>query len=271
MKFIKSNWKGLLFPIICCCIIAFDYYFDNPFVLSLVRILIFSFFHFLYVYKTKYVYDSDVYRYLDALKTEYERKHIIKPFLSDTQSTTALVLLVLSVCVKDVHPLIYAVMLPCASLLIMDSINIFMRTLTNKAELNSIRSPASLTQVRFVFTWMTKITPNCKALGRFTAGALTMSEVVYPKFLCNDNTLGPVVKMVDNKILHPELKLPIETKLDHNYESYRSEFAKYRPNSIPLPDRTQILFTKNDILDLGVDKGHIESMISSSSSLTIKK
>jgi len=217
------------------------------------------------------VFDSDIYRHLSDLKVEYERKHIIKPFLSDGESTVALVLLVLGVCMKDFDPLVYAVILPCACLLILDSINVFMRTLTNNAELEAIKPPASLMQVRFVFTWITKMTPTCKAAGRLVAGVLTVTDVIYPTFLCNDNAIGPIVKLVDNHILHPDLKIPIETQLDHKYESFRSDFAKYRPDSVQLPERTQILFSKDDILDLGVKKGHVDSMISPSTSLTIKK
>jgi hypothetical protein len=274
MFFLAKNWKALVFPGVCCYIICFDYFFGFGFGISLIKILVFSFFHFLYVYKTQYIYNSDIYIYLNELKIEYERKHIIKPFLTSNQSTLITFSLLFFICIKDYNPFIFCFISCFACLLILDAINVFGRSLTNKAELNQVKVPVSLKQTRFMFTAFTKFTPNCVALGKLVVGSLTCSELVYPAVVGNGNTLGPVMKIIDNNLLHPDLKLPIETKLDHCYESYKADFDKFRPESKPLPDRTQILFEKQDILNLGVTAGQIEIMtgnMSSTSPVSFKK
>jgi hypothetical protein len=88
MKFLFKNYKGLIYPLIILSILFFDQIiFQIPLIITLLKLFCFSILHYLYVLKTDYIYDSDIYRYLTDLKIELEKNYIIKPFLSPIQST----------------------------------------------------------------------------------------------------------------------------------------------------------------------------------------
>lgn len=261
MFFLRKNWKGLFFPISCFCIFFFDYFVGNSFYFTLIKILIFSLLHALYVYKTEYVYDSDIYRYLSDLKFEYERNHIIKPFLTYNQVNMVYICLVITLCFRPFESFSLISFSFFCALLIMDSLNIFLRSLTNKAELKNVKPPISLMQTRFVFTTLTKLIPHCTAASRFVIGMGGTTEIAYPLILGDGNSIGPATKLIGNNILYTDVKVPVETKLDSMYESFKHQDL-IRPEGEPLlPERICNLRKEQDLLDLGVSQGDIDSML----------
>ena len=259
MFFLRNNWKGLFFPISCLCIFFFDYFVGNSFYFTLIKLLIFSLFHVLYVYKTEYVYDSDIYRYLNDLKFEYERNHIIKPFLTYNQVSIVYICLVITFCFRPFESFSLISFSFLSALLIIDALNIFLRSLTNKAELKNVKPPISLMQKRFVFTTLTKLVPHCAAASRLVIGMGVTTEIAYPSIF--GNGIGPVTKFVGNNILYTDLKVPIATKLDSMYESFRHEELIRPEGEPPLPERTCNLRKEQDLLDLGVSQSSIDSML----------
>jgi len=261
MFFLRNNWKGLFFPTSCFCIFFFDYSIGNSFYFTLIKLLIFSLFHALYVYKTKYVYDSDIYIYLNDLKFEYERNHIIKPFLTYNQVTIIYICLVITFCFQPFESFSLISFSFLSALLIIDSLNIFFRSLTNKAELKNVKPPISLMQTRFVFTTFTKLIPNCVAASRFVIGTGIATEIVYPVVLGDGNRIGPVTKFIGNNILYTDLQVPVLTKLDSMYESFKHQDLIRPEGELSLPERTCNLRKEQDLLDLGVSQGDIDSML----------
>jgi len=261
MFFLRNNWKGLFFPISCFCILFFDYSIGNSFYFTLIKILILSLLHALYVYKTEYVYDSDIYRYLNDLKFEYERNHIIKPFLTYNQVNMVYICLVITLCFRPFESFSLISFSFLSALLIIDSLNIFLRSLTNKAELKNVKPPISLMQTRFVFTILTKLIPNCAAASRFVIGMGVTTEIAYPSMLGDGNCIGPVTKFIGNNILYTDIKIPVETKLDSMYESFRHQDLIRPEGEPPLPERIGNLRKEQDLLDLGVSQGDIDSML----------
>jgi len=265
MLFLRQHWKILMFPIYCIFVFVIDYYIGYSFYFSIIKIIFVSFLFLLYNKKSEFIENSDVYHYLMGLKCEYDKKHIIKPFLTSTQSSIIFFLLFLLVILKNDKPLgsfLLGLFLFLIGLLIMDSLNIFLRSLTNKAELKSIRTPASLEQVRFVFTTVTKITPVIVPAGKFLFGAVMFSEFAYPEFAQNPVELGPLMKYYANNNLHKDLKVPIETSLDLKWESIRNGQLKYtRPEGISIfPERTASVYSKADCLAIGLSEMNFDSL-----------
>jgi len=264
--FIKKNWKGLFAPVSCLFITLFDYLIGNSFYFTLIKILIFCLLHALYVYKTEYIYDSDIYLYLGRLKYEYERHHVIKPFLTLTQITLIYISLAASFCLQSFDffkPFYLSVFSILFALLILDSLNIFLRSLTNKAELKNIKPPPSLMQTRFMFITFIKYIPYCVAGSRLVVGTLALTEIAYPMGCASNNRIGPITRLWTNKVLYPELTIPLETRLDVMYESFKYDNNEcyIRPKGEPpLPERTCTLSEEQDLLNLGVSQGIINSM-----------
>ena len=265
MLFLKQHWKIIMFPICCIFVFVIDYYIGYSFYFSIIKIIFVSFLFLLYNKKSKLIENSDVYHYLMGLKYEYEKKHIIKPFLTSTQSSIIFFLIFLLVILKNdntLGPFLSGLFIFLTGLLILDSLNIFLRSLTNKAELKSIRTPASLKQMRFVFTTATKIMPIIVPAGKFFFGAVVFSEVIYPEFTQNTVELGPLTKYHANSNLHKDLKVPIETSLDLKWESIREGQLKYpRPEGFSiLPERTTSLYSKKDCLHMGLSEMNFDSL-----------
>lgn len=265
MLFLKQHWKILMFPIYCIFVFIIDYYIGNSFYYSIIKIIFVSLLLLLYNKKSKSIENSDVYHYLMGLKCEYEKKHIIKPFLTSRQSSITFFLIFLLVITKNGEPLgpfLLGLFIFLIGLLILDSLNIFLRSLTNKAELKSIRAPASLKQMRFVFTTVTKITPLIVPAGKFLFGAVVFSEVAYPEFTQNSVGLGPLLKYHANNHLHKDLKVPIETSLDLKWESTRQGQLEYtRPEGFLIfPERTVSVYSKEDCLAIGLSEMNFDSL-----------
>ena len=63
MNFLKANWKTILYPGMVIFIIIFDQIVGISYLVTLIKIFVFSIIHVFYVKKTKYIYDSEVYRH----------------------------------------------------------------------------------------------------------------------------------------------------------------------------------------------------------------
>jgi len=63
-----------------------DYYLQYAVYVTFTKIIIFLLVHFLFVLRTKYVFDSDIIRYYSSLKVEFENGYIVKSVLSPKQS-----------------------------------------------------------------------------------------------------------------------------------------------------------------------------------------
>ena len=116
-------------------------------------------------------------------------------------------------------------------------------------------------QTRLMFTAFIKIIPNCVAASRFVLGTLALSEIGYPMACGNGNLSGPGTKPFTNKILYPDLKIPVETRLHVMYESFIHQELVRPEGEPPLPKRICNLREEQDLLDSGVSQLSIDSMV----------
>ena len=84
--FFNNNWKFAVFPLSLPFIMIVDYYLQYPVYISMVKVALFALIHFLFVLRTKYIFDSDIVRYYSNLKIEFANGFTVKSVLSTKQS-----------------------------------------------------------------------------------------------------------------------------------------------------------------------------------------
>ena len=67
-QFLKNNWQSFLYPFVVMLIIAFDQVLEVSYLVTSGKIFFFSLGHVIFVYKTKYIYQSDTYIYYAKLR-----------------------------------------------------------------------------------------------------------------------------------------------------------------------------------------------------------
>ena len=87
MNYISKNWRALIFPLLLIIILVIDRISGVLLTFTLSKLMLISLLHYLYVIRTKYIYNSDIYIYLSDLKHEFEKHHVITPMLSRLQAT----------------------------------------------------------------------------------------------------------------------------------------------------------------------------------------
>jgi hypothetical protein len=130
--------------------------------------------------------------------------------------------------------------------------------------LENIKPPPNLMQTRLIFTTLIQYGPNCVAALRLVVGTLALTEIVYPRGCGNGSRIGPKPCGWTNKVLYPELIIPVETRLDVMYESFKYDNNEcfIRPKGEPpLPERICVLRREQDLLDLGVFQSDINSLM----------
>jgi hypothetical protein len=89
-KFLRNNWQALVFPLLILSCIFFDQVvWRLPLVVTLFKLTLLGVAHYVYVLKTMYLYNSDIYRYLGNIKAEREKNYtmdsLFSPLVSKAQ------------------------------------------------------------------------------------------------------------------------------------------------------------------------------------------
>tara|TARA_R110001592_G_scaffold150202_5_gene376019 strand:- start:4461 stop:5318 length:858 start_codon:yes stop_codon:yes gene_type:complete len=285
MLFFKSNWKAIIFPFFCLSIVVIDQLvLELPLIITIFKIGCFSFLHFFYVLKNKYIYTSDIYQYISNLRIELNKNNIIKPFLKKTHSTylfwAYFLLIILFISNFSIlvgyKQVIFFLIVILTMVVFMDAINELIRLLTNKSELSRVYTPHSLQQTRFVWQALAKLTPVCTSFGKVALTCLVGSEVAYPIIFGNGQSLGPITKTVANQYMYPDCNLPIETRFDMQYESYKSGWnsdvdQNLRPIDSRMPERALNIRSKVDMYNMSLTTDMIDALESEGISISTKK
>ena len=286
MRFFINNWKAFTYPLFCLSILIVDQLVLNvPLLLTLLKIGGLSFLHVVFVFKNKYVFDSDIYHYISNLRTELDKHNMIKPILTSSQSMYLFwfYFLILTLFLSDfVHTIEYKMLLFYSVVILtiivfVDGINEIFRAFTNKADLNKVYTPFSLRQTRYMWKALAQLTPVCASIGKIVTGTLVGTEIIGPGFIGNGQTIGPVTKVIANDYIYPGCNITLQTKYDIAYESYKSGWnlevnEGLRPESTRIPERVCSIKCKKDMLDLGLTDDMIGALSTSSAiSISNKK
>jgi hypothetical protein len=270
MNFFISNYKAILFPVGVVTIFFFDQVIMKlPLELTVLKIFFISILHLLLVFRTNYLYDSDVYAYLSALKAERQKCFIIKPILSKLQTIivfwlTLILFVIVSQCsLGDYTTVSYGLLLFFFSILFLNSINEILRNLTNRVDFNRIKVPASLSQRRYVISALqfgTKVTPICLNTIKVFGAGIGLSEVGIPLVTGGPNAIGPGTCWITNRMYaHNDMTCPIVTRLDviaeHAYHINEKSFKDGLIKENPMGKRMFPLTTPKQLFKLGIDPG----------------
>lgn len=243
MDFLKRNWKTLFYPFAILFIILFDQVLGFSPYITILKILIFSIIHAFIVHRTKYIYDSDTYRYYVILRTEYESNFVFDPIYSEATRRVlfiliySLTLLLIIVRNNEFYGKTQLALVLCmlGIVFIIDIIYELVRMATNKTDFNKIKLPVSTygkpetiygSQRRYMYTMIVqkfvKFGPACINVTKAVSTGVGIVEFGYPTIFA-DGQLGPVTKLIANKIIYKNegLECPIQTQQDMIYESHR--------------------------------------------------
>jgi hypothetical protein len=269
-QFVTRNWKAILFPVVILLIITFDQcILGLPWELTTVKVFFISSLHVMLVLKTKYLFDSDIYNYLSSLKLEHERCFIIKPFLSNLQTSiifgiTFILFLVVSHGLFSVYTSFFnGLLILCLCALFANSINEMARNYTNRSDLGQVRVPPSIQQRRFTITLLqlgTKVSPLCANAVKLVGTGLGLSEIGIPIVTGGPNKIGPVTHWITNRIYAGnEMTCPIRTRLDvmaeHAFFINQQNVDDGLLKQNPIGKRKFNLTMPKQIWDLGIDPG----------------
>lgn len=266
MNYIVKNWRALLFPLVLSIVILIDYILEVPLALTLFKITLMSLVHYLYVLRTKYVYNSDIYIYLSDLKNEFEKHHVITPILSRTNfailSWLSLIGTLSALHFIDFHSpyavSVWSTLSIVYILLICDVIMEIIRIWTNKANLTKVKVPFSLQQTRGMWQVLSKVGPACVKVAVVVAPTLGLLEIGYPLVSGGPNNLGPLTTYYVNNQLYSDLEYPIKTRFDVMYEhAWHLEEQNIKDgclDSNSLTKRTFSITKPSQLLKLGLDK-----------------
>jgi hypothetical protein len=197
-----------------------------PFIVTIFKIFILSLLHYLYVLRTKYIYNSDIYIYLSDLKEEMNRNHVIKPFLS-RNLFQGLCLITYIGTLSGLYFMdsffsnyswVWTVLSLFYLIILSDVLIELLRLWVNKADLNKVKVPHSLQQTRGLWKFLAKAGPTCAKLAAGSGTLVAMSEVGYPMISGGPLKIGPLTHYHVNNHLYTDLAFPIETRGDIAYE-----------------------------------------------------
>ena len=225
-KNFMKNWRALAFPIGVIFIIFVDFIIGTPFIVNISKILILSILHYIYVLRTKYVYNSDIYIYLSDLKEEMNRNNVIKPFLSRnffqglclvTYFGTFCGLYFMDFLLSD-YSWVWILLSLSYCIILFDVIIELLRLWTNKADLNRVKVPHSLQQTRGMWKFLTRTGPACAKIAAGVGTLVAISEVGYPMASGGPLKIGLLTHYHVNNQLYTDLAFPVETRFDITYE-----------------------------------------------------
>ena len=266
--FFKSNWKFTLFPLSLSFIIFFDYYFEYSIYVTLIKITIFSLVHFLFVLRTKYIFDSDIIRYYSSLKIAFEDGYTVKSAINSKQSRylfyvyylISLLLLFIVYSNPNAHELIILNSFWHVIFFIIfftDFSFELYRLKTNTSNLSKIPVPTSLSNVRFFSGTIIKfatIAPTCAKATSAIVSGLAFSEIALPTIRGGFNKQGPLTNYYLNNYEYNDLACPIETRADASYEfawhGYEEDIERGFLNENPLHKRTRPIRKPSDFVGL---------------------
>ena len=265
MSYISKNWRALVFPIGIILIVLVDFMIGMSFIVTTFKIFIFSLLHYLYVLRTKYIYNSDIYIYLSDLKEEMSRNYVIKPFLPH-RVFQGLCLITYIGTLGGLYFMYFLffnhswfwVVLSIFYLIILCDIFIeLLRLWTNKADLNRVRVPHSLQQTRGMWKLLTKVGPTCAKTITGVGTLVATSEVGYPMMSGGPLTIGPLTHYHVNNHLYTDLACPIVTRFDITYEHAwhinEIEVQEGRLAKNPLGKRTHAITTVSQLVKMGLN------------------
>ena len=239
-QFLKNNWQSFLYPFVVMLIIAFDQVLEVSYLVTSGKIFFFSLGHVIFVYKTKYIYQSDTYIYYAKLREEYESNFSYDALLAPRTKQR----LFLSICFlaflivilrQDNFSCTYqlAILLCLLSpVYIADCFYELFRTFTNTTDFENVKTkiPGSFgnsnIHKRYMYTMiMQKVVqhgPTCINAVKGVSAGVGILEMGYPTIFA-DGQLGPLTKLVGNKFIYKDAGLvcPIKTAQDMVYESQR--------------------------------------------------
>lgn len=240
MLFFTKNWKTLFFPLIITCIILLDQFFNFPFYITILKILTFSVVHGFYVKRTKYIYDSEIYKHYVELRSEYEKGFTLEIFISqENKKMLFLMIYFLTIFLCIVGNITFSGkgelgLLLCilSGIFIFDVFYELIRTFTNKTDFTRIKSklPGSIVlqtgQKRHMYSLvMQKFVqhgPACINIAKGITAGLGMVEIGYATTF-ETSQCGPLTKYVANEHIYKAngLDHPINTRQDLIYEGQR--------------------------------------------------
>lgn len=267
--FLKKNYKSLLFPLMILGIFLFDQILMHfPLELTVLKILFISLLHTFVVLRTNYIYSTDIYIYLSALKVARENNFIIKPILSEIQcnvlfgiSLGSFLILTHFNNLGEISNVLFGILISSFFLLFLNSLNEVFRNYTNKADLHRVKIPASLQQRRYVISLSqlgTKAVPLCINTVKLLGATLGLSEFGVPMLTGGPNNIGPITAFVVNtKYADNDMTCPIRTRLDitaeHAYYVNQENVKDGHISENPTGKRMFSLTTPKQLFELGVE------------------
>ena len=271
MKLFQLNWQTFLFPIALVFIILFDRVIGFSYTITVIKVLIISIIHVFLVYKTKYIYKSEIYKYYVELNAEFQKGFILPPLLSQKQKNITFfaifffgtfITVTIDIELECSYYLCIFLSIACI-IFIIDFFYEVLRVKTNKTNftLTKVKLPSSLTTQRYMFTVATQklvqYSPLCiQAIkGIVTMGIAT--EVGLPTLMGGPNNIGPLTSLYVNKVEYPYVQVPIETRTDiiyeHAYKGYDNDVARGYIDENPLKPRKGPIRSFSQLAKMGLD------------------
>ena len=271
MKFIKLNWQTFLFPISLLFIFLFDRVVGFSYSITIIKILVISILHMFLVYKTKYIYKSEIYEYYVELDAEFQKGFILSPLIPRNQKNITFfsiffvgIFLTLTLDMELEYSYHLCIFLCIACILfVIDFCYEILRVKTNRMDFNltRIKLPSSLTTQRYMFTVATqKLVQYGPLCVQAIKGIVTMgiaTEVGLPTLTGGPNNIGPLTSLYVNKIEYPYVQVPIETRTDiiyeHAYKGYDNDVARGYIDENPLKPRKGSIRSFSQLAKMGLD------------------
>ena len=273
MQFLKKNWQSFAFPFILIAIIAFDNIVGLPWTLIFIKVFLISFFHALLVYKTKYIYNSEIYEYYVHLNAEYQKNHVLNPFLSSRFKNglffgNFVLGTIMTLLLDTEFNYAYQICLVlCVSsiIFIMDFLYEIFRTTKNTINFknSNISLPLSLKGriQRYMFTMavnkLIQYGPLCIQAVKAVTTIVIATEVGFPTLIGGPNNIGPFTSLYVNSVEYPNVEVPLRTRCDimyeHAYKGYQEDVAKGHIDHNPLKVRQNSIRSMSELTKMGLD------------------
>ena len=221
MNFFKANWKTILYPGMVMLIIIFDQIVGISYLVTLIKIFVFSIIHVFYVKKTKYIYDSEVYRHYAELRSEYENNFTLESIIPEkTKRVLFIIIYSLSLFLCIISNNVFSgkgqlglVLCILCIIFIIYVFYEFVRTFTNTTNFSKVNAKLPLSirvcsvQKRYMYTFlMQKLVqhgPTCINAVKGVATGVSLIEMGYPKVF-SDGRLGPLTKFIGNEVIYKD-------------------------------------------------------------------
>jgi hypothetical protein len=223
------------------------------------------------VFKTKYIYKSDIYEYYVRLNTEFQNNFTLPQLISSRQQNFTFfgifflgTFLTITIDMELRYSYHLCILLCIASIVfIINFLYEIMRVKTNRMDFNvtSIKLPPSLKTQRYMVTAaMQKLVQYGPLCVQVVKGIITMgivSEVGFPTLAGGPNNIGPLTSFYVNKIEYPSLQVPIETRMDiiyeHAYKGYDNDVGRGYIDENPLKSRKGPIRSLGHLTKMGLD------------------